>query len=88
MEKEEQKIILLQCLEFYSESDNSDLKFMDTSLSNDSEEEETENYVKIISLYLNERTGEMHIRLRVKDYVERIVPNYTAKEFKMHFRYS
>ncbi|XP_036142068.1 putative nuclease HARBI1 [Monomorium pharaonis] len=86
MEKKQQKIILSQYLEFCLESD-SDLEFaIDISSSSDDEEEKTQNFIQIMCLYLNERRSKTHMRPRIKDYIEKIVPNYTAEEFKMHFR--
>ncbi|KYN28349.1 Putative nuclease HARBI1 [Trachymyrmex cornetzi] len=84
-----EKVTLLQFIEFCCESndEDDDLKFlMNMSSSNDeSEEKEVEDFITVVDLGLN-RQSETQIRPRVKNYVERIVSNYTAEEFKMHFR--
>ncbi|CAL1671753.1 unnamed protein product [Lasius platythorax] len=83
-----EKVTLLQSIEGFSESDDdNDLQFCVSSSSTvESEEEEIKNFFATTGLVLNELRGEIQIRPRIKDYVERIIPNYTALEFKTHFR--
>lgn len=86
---EEQRIALLQYVNFfYESSDEDDNEFLIdvlSSFSDEDEEEETKNFV-IVAALLNERRGKRQMRPRIKNYVERIVPTYTAEEFKTHFR--
>ncbi|XP_067217072.1 putative nuclease HARBI1 [Linepithema humile] len=85
-----EKITLLQFIEFSFESedeDDDDLEFvMNMSSSSDENEEEVRNRITIVDLILNTKKSEMQIRPRIKDYVEKIILNYTAEEFKSHFR--
>ncbi|XP_018394881.1 PREDICTED: uncharacterized protein LOC108773542 [Cyphomyrmex costatus] len=56
------------------------------SLSDDeSEEKEIKGFITVVDLGLNKQRNETQIRLRVKEYVEKIVSNYTSEEFKIHF---
>ncbi|XP_026825619.1 uncharacterized protein LOC105281106 isoform X3 [Ooceraea biroi] len=85
MEAVQQKAVLFQCSELCCESDDSDIEFV-RYIFVSSDDSEEENVISVIQLHLNKRRDKVEIRPRVKNYIERIVPNYTAEEFKTHFR--
>jgi hypothetical protein len=61
-----------------------ELFFFESSSSSSSEEEE--DPLEVIEA-VRERRGPLRLRPRIKNYVERVVPTYSADEFKSHFRY-
>lgn len=89
MDIEMEKVLCLQSVDFFfeneDESDDNNMKLlMDTSSS---DEEEEEKRIVAISLAMNEKRNKIQMRPRLEGYIERIVPEYTAEEFKTHFRY-
>lgn len=82
----ENKAVLLQLMEIAFENSEDDddeyLNFVINSSSSDEDEEEIET----ISIVSNNRKKK-NKRPRIEGFVERIIPGYTAEEFKIHFRY-
>ncbi|XP_011705603.1 PREDICTED: uncharacterized protein LOC105460810 [Wasmannia auropunctata] len=66
------------------DSDDEDLNRVFYSSSSDDEEETVKNLHA--ALILNKQRKKMDRRPRIEGFIEKIVPGYTAQEFKTHFR--
>ncbi|KYN22678.1 Putative nuclease HARBI1 [Trachymyrmex cornetzi] len=67
-----------------SENDEQSILINQSSSSDDENEEEALNLY--VALTLSKKRKKIDKRPRVEGFVERIIPGYTAKEFKTHFR--
>lgn len=78
----EEHVVLIQLLDliFEPSDDESDMLEFFVESSSSSEDE-----IQVVTAARKRR--KINKRPRLQNYVERVVPNYTAQEFKMHFRY-
>lgn len=78
-----QQVAFIQFLDLtFESSDDDDLLFFLDSSSSSNDEDAIE-----VAGAAQKCKNKMCNIPRLKNYVERIIPNYTAVEFKMHFRY-
>lgn len=68
------------------DSDDDDyLNYVLYSSSSDENEETVKNLQ--CALTLSKHREKMNRRPRIQDFIERVIPQYTAQKFKTHFRY-
>jgi len=79
------KVVLLEIAFESEESENDDLNliYFYSSSSDDKDE-----IVKNLYTVLNKPRKKLNKKPQVEGFVERVIPGYTAKEFKTHFRYA
>lgn len=84
------KAALLQLMEIAFENSEDDddecLNFIIHS-SSSSDEDEEESMVNLHTILVLSKKRKLNKRPRIEGFVERIIPRYTAEEFKTHFRY-
>lgn len=80
MDNTKEDVAYIQLLDLILESsdDENDMLFFVESSSSEDE-------IQVVTAARKRR--KINKRPRLQNYVERVVPNYTAQEFKMHFRY-
>jgi len=77
------KAALLEIVFESEESEDDYLNLITYSSSSDDEDE----IVKNLYTVLDKNRKKLNKKPQVEGFVERVIPGYTAKEFKTHFRY-